>query len=232
MISQKYKHLFFDLDNTLFDFDACAKEALNECYEKYHLSNWFSDFDGFMTIYSRHNDRLWGEYKHGGVKKDDVKYGRFRLTLSEGQVPDDTIADRMAEDFLLFCSSKNILIKDALEVIAILSKRYSLHIISNGFIEVQYAKMRLTGLEPYFDKITLSEQVKAQKPSPKIFHHALSGANARKTESLMIGDNWDADVMGAKSFGFDQAYYNYHNTPMPGEATYEVTNLKDLLLIL
>ncbi len=231
-MTQKYKHLFFDLDNTLFDFDACAKAALADCYEKYELSTWFGGFSDFLEVYTRHNDRLWLQYKHGEVKKDDVKYGRFRVTLSEMHNQNTATADAMAEDFLSFCSMKNVLVEGALEVIEVLSKKYTLHIISNGFIEVQHKKMAMTGLAPYFKHVILSEQVQAQKPSPVIFHHALSSANARKSESLMIGDNWDADILGAKAYGLDQAYYNYSGVTPIGEATYHLSELRELLEIL
>jgi putative hydrolase of the HAD superfamily len=229
-LTKKYRHLFFDLDNTLFDFDACAFLSLKECFDKYFLNRWFRDFNEFYSIYSEINARLWNDYKVNKLKKDDVKYGRFRKTLAEKNVEDENMTTLLAEDFLRFCSDKNILVDNALNVIKKLHENYNLYIISNGFVEVQNRKMDLTGLAPYFKKVVLSEEVKAQKPSRIIFEYAVKSVNARKSESVMIGDNIEADIEGARSFGMDQVYFDYNKLPENhGLATWTIKNLDELL---
>ncbi|MFB6343956.1 YjjG family noncanonical pyrimidine nucleotidase [Saccharicrinis sp. FJH62] len=231
-LTKKYKHLFFDLDNTLFDFDACALMSLKECFDKHQLSKWFSNFDEFFAAYSEINIRLWNEYKVNKLKKDDVKYGRFRETLAVKNIRDEDLTTSLAEDFLQFCSDKNILVDNALNVVKKLHESYNLYIISNGFVEVQNRKMDLTGLAPYFKKVVLSEEVKAQKPSRVIFEYAVKSVNARKSESVMIGDNIEADIEGAKSFGMDQVYFDYSKLPENhGLATWTIKKLDELLEI-
>ncbi|MFB6318052.1 YjjG family noncanonical pyrimidine nucleotidase [Saccharicrinis sp. FJH54] len=231
-LNKKYKHLFFDLDNTLFDFDACALLSLKECFDKYSLNRWFESFDAFYTVYAEINIKLWNEYKVNKLKKEDVKYGRFRKTLAVKNVEDEKLTYALAEDFLLFCSDKNILVDNALSVVKKLHENYSLYIISNGFVEVQNRKMGLTGLAPYFKKVVLSEEVKAQKPSRTIFEYAVKSVNARKSESVMIGDNIEADIEGARSFGMDQVYFDYNKLPENhGVATWTIQNLEELLEI-
>ena len=233
MNRKKYKHLFFDLDNTLFDFDASALLALEECYVNHMLNRWFNGFEEFFGIYSVINNDLWDRYKHNLLSKDDVKFGRFRLTLKRKDVEDEPLVQALAEDFLRISLGKNMLIDGVLPVIKELHNRYSLHIISNGFIEVQHRKMELTGLSPYFKKIILSEQVKAQKPSRTIFEYAVKSANARKTESIMIGDNFEADIIGAKNFGIDQIYFDYSKSPENRDkATYDIDKIDELLQLL
>jgi putative hydrolase of the HAD superfamily len=233
MNRKRYKHLFFDLDNTLFDFDASALLALKECFVKHNLNKWFSGFDEFFEAYSPINSELWDKYKHNLLSKDDVKYGRFRLTLKTKEIEDEQLVHSIAEDFLQFSLEKNMLVEGALPVIKELYSRYSLHIISNGFTEVQHRKMELTGLSPYFKKIILSEQVKAQKPSRTIFEYAVKSANARKVESIMIGDNIEADILGAKNFGIDQIYCDYSKSPENrSKATFDIEKIDELLQLL
>ena len=230
--TKRYKNLFFDLDNTLFDFDACAILSLKECYNKHGLDKWFDNFDDFNHRYQEINLKLWDDYKHNLVKKEDVKFGRFRQPLEAKGVFNETLVAEIAEDFLMFCMNQNILVDDALDVVKQLSESYNLFIISNGFIEVQNRKMELTGLAGFFKKVILSEQVKAQKPSKEIFQYAVKSVNARKKESVMIGDNIEADIKGAKDFGMDQVFFDYNqNVEHHGKATYTVTRLKELLEI-
>lgn len=229
-MQKKYKHLFFDLDNTLFDFDTCALLSLKECFNKHKLNSWFVDFEEFYTAYSKINLQLWNEYKVNRIRKEDVKYGRFRQTLAIKSVHNEQLVKALAEDFLEFSSDKNILVDNALQVVEQLYKKYSLYIISNGFIEVQSRKMALTGLAPYFKKVVLSEEVKAQKPSKEIFEYAVKSVNARKTESVMIGDNIEADIEGARSFGIDQVYFDYNKLEENhGKATFTIQALNELL---
>ncbi len=226
----KYKHLFFDLDNTLFDFDSCGQQVQRELFEEKKLDRWFTDYEDFWQTYKPINDGLWAKYKHSQVTKDLVKYGRFEQTLATRMEPDPELVKFLAEQYLARMTDVHILVPNCLEVLDVLKKKYTMHIISNGFIEVQYGKLENTGLAPYFDKVILSEQVKVQKPNRAIFEHAVKNANARKNQSLMIGDNPEADIKGARDFGMDQVWFQYGTTGSPEfEPTYKIKDLKELL---
>lgn len=229
----KYKHLFFDLDNTLIDFDGAAKLVLMELFSTHKLDRFFSKFDEFYASYSIINKDLWHQYKDHKITKDAVKYGRFEKTLATKEVPDLQLAQKLGDNFIAQVAHKHIMVPGSMEVLNALQPHYTMHIISNGFNEVQHAKLEGTGMRGFFDWIILSENVKAQKPKRLIFETALKNANARKTESLMIGDNFDTDIVGARNFGIDQAWFMYHNGYIKTfEPTYTFTSLTDLLKFL
>lgn len=229
----KYKHLFFDLDNTLIDFDASAKLVLEELFNAEKLEVQFETFEHFYTIYSEINKDLWHQYKDHQITKEAVKYGRFEKTLAVKDFGNKQKAIELGDEFVKKVAHTHILVPESLEVVKALKSHYTLHIISNGFNEVQHAKLEGTGLREYFDWIILSENVKAQKPNRLIFETALKNANARKSESMMIGDNFDTDITGARNFGIDQAWFVYHDGyDKSFEPTYTVHKLADLLDIL
>ncbi len=229
---RRYKHIFFDLDNTLFDFTASEHLALHDLYQN-HLDNiGFTDFDEFIAIYDRINLKLWSDYRDNLIKKDDVKYGRFIKTLKEKNIDNNALATLLAESFVDKCAEKSVLVEGAMEVVKLLSEKYELHIISNGFVEAQYRKLNISGLDKYFKSITLSEEIKTQKPDKKFFQHALVNVNARKTESLVIGDNLVCDIEGAMKFGIDAIYYSYHGTNPENAQIKTIFKLNELLKIL
>ncbi len=202
-----YRHLFFDLDNTLWDFDLNSKLAMIEVWNGYSLPE--NNFERFFSVYNFHNDRLWAAYRAHEISKQELSSSRFSLSLSEagyGMIEGAEFNQRYLDRMPLqphLCSG-------AFELLEQLSGKYRMHIITNGFAEVQHRKMELSGLLPFFDRIFISEEVQAPKPSPIIFHHALKSCNARKMESVMIGDSWDVDILGAKAVGIDQIFYNRH----------------------
>ncbi len=228
-----YKHLFFDLDNTLIDFDASAKLVLQELFTEHKLERFFTDFADFYTVYSAINKDLWHQYKDHKITKNEVKFGRFQKTLEKRQVSDETLWHTMGDSFVARVAHKHVLVPGSMEVLHALHPHYKLHIISNGFNEVQHAKLEGTGMRRFFDWVILSENVKAQKPKRLIFETALKNANARKSESLMIGDNFDTDITGAHNFGMDQAWFMYHKEyELTFEPTFTIQKLTDLLDIL
>ena len=204
----KYKHIFFDLDNTLWDFKTNSFYALKETYH-----NFFSgekedaSFEKFYDVYNVHNSMLWRGYRKKTISKKELIRRRFQNTFDdlklEGQDPE------IVNSFYLDEMPKQIhLVQGALELLNYLNlKKYKMYIITNGFREVQNKKLENTGLKSFFQKIFISEDIKIPKPGIEIFEHAIKSANAKKSESLMIGDDWDADIVGAANFGIDQAYY-------------------------
>ncbi|MFZ5429981.1 MAG: YjjG family noncanonical pyrimidine nucleotidase [Bacteroidota bacterium] len=235
-----YKHLFFDLDNTVWNFDLNSWHAMKRVY----LECGFQDeeYEGFFEIYNRHNDRLWELYRRNGIQKQELARQRFDLTFEEAGISGISGAE-FNERYLQYMPLQTRLCDGAHEVLEKLSKRFKLHIITNGFLEVQHKKLEHSNLRPFFDRIFISEEIKSPKPSREIFMHALRNTNARKRESLMIGDSWDADVIGAMEAGIDQVHYaphlsdNHFSTleeqllAKSSTHTYRILSLKELFAI-
>ena len=212
MTSKKYKHLFFDLDRTLWDFEKNSVLTLEEIFEEAKIGEMasvvFSDFHKYYVDYNHH---LWDLYKDGKIEKDYLSVQRFRGSLQHFKIENEELASSMSKNYVRISPTKTALFPDALEVLKSLSMRYSMHIITNGFNEVQYKKLEKSDLTKYFKTIITSEDVGVKKPNPIIFQYALEQAKATSNESVMIGDNWEADIMGAKNAGFDVIYCNFNN---------------------
>ncbi len=229
---RKYKHLFFDLDNTLFDFSASEKIVLRELYEQHLNDGLFDSFDDFEQNYVRINQLLWADYRDHKISKEAVKYGRFRETLLQKGIENETLARFMGDAFVEKCTCTNVLVQDAKEVIEGLYDKYTLHIVSNGFVEAQYRKLESTGLSPFFESITLSEDIKIQKPNRQFFEHAFKNVNARKSESVVIGDSWESDIEGAINFNVDAIYFSYYGDKPQRNDIMTIYKLNELLNIL
>lgn len=202
-----YKHLFFDLDNTVWDFDLNSFHAMQKVYLKYGLPE--TDYTGFFEVYTQINDRLWELYRKNEIQKQELAAQRFILTFKEtGIAGIDGL--EFNNQYLEQMPLQTRLCEGAYDVLEHLSKHYQLHIITNGFIEVQYKKLDNSNLRRFFNRIFVSEEIKAPKPSREIFMHALKSSNARKRESLMIGDSWEVDIIGAMDFGIDQVHFTPH----------------------
>jgi len=231
--SKIYKHLFFDLDHTIWDFDKNAEETLYELYDVYRLSEIGLPSAGiFIETYTRNNHKLWADYHTGKITKTELRETRFKKTFLELGVSPDAIPLSFEDDYVQLCPTKTNLFPHAHETLRYLKNKYTLHLISNGFKESSELKIGNTNIGSYFQHIIISEIVGANKPDKAIFEHALSLAGATKNESLMIGDSLEADVYGALSFGMDAIYFNPFNAPKPADVPLQVTHLKELTLIL
>ena len=232
----KYKDLFIDFDDTLYDTHNNAVIALRELFDALHLERWFPDPDIFYDRYWETNIDLWTRYSKGEITRDYLIVERFRRPLSYGAgLPLTTDFCLKASDlFLDFCSSKPGLVDGARQLMDYLRSRgYRLHMCSNGFHEVQYKKLASCGLKDYFDTIILSEDAGVNKPSPLFFEYALQQSDAQRETTLMIGDNLQTDIMGAMAAGIDALFFNrypeYEKTTAP---TFVVTSLRDIMKIL
>ena len=229
----KYKHLFIDLDRTLWDFDSNALITLGELFDSYQLKEkGIDNFDCFLTYYKAYNHMLWDKYRKGKISKDVLSVERFNGSLQNFRINDLEIAKSMAADYIRISPTKTKLFPQALEVVETLSKKYRLHIITNGFAEVQFIKVKNSGLAPFFDTIITSEMAGFQKPNPEIFHYSLKKTGANTNETLMIGDDLEADILGAQNVGLDQIYVNFEKKSHSETPLYEVHNLKAILEIL
>ena len=229
----KYRHLFFDLDHTIWDFDKNAEEALHELYGIYKLKELgLHSADLFIQTYTRHNHRLWAEYHVGKITKAELRDARFKQTFLDMGLHPDVIPVGFEDDYVKLCPTKTNLFPGAHETLQYLQSKYTLHLISNGFRESQDIKISGTNLGTYFQHIIISEEIGVNKPDKAIFEHALNLAGAAKEESLMIGDSLEADVRGALDFGMDAIYFNPAGLDKPGDVPVQINHLKELMKML
>lgn len=230
----KYKHLFFDLDHTLWDFERSSSESLTQVYHTFQMADLGVDsLDTFISTYLRINYQLWRELERGEIPHGHIRENRFRLVMEALGAPMDTDFRPMEETYIDLLPTKSYLMDGALEVLNYArEKGYVLHILTNGFDVVQGKKMQSAGIFDYFTHLITNEKAQARKPDRQIFEYAIACAAAPCHECLMIGDNWEADILGAKRFGMDTVYYNPEGTPFEEAPTYEVRHLRELMEIL
>lgn len=233
---KQYTDLFIDFDDTLYDTHGNSVIALRELFDALHLERWFPDPQVFYDRYWEANIDLWTRYSRGEITRDYLIVERFRRPLSygDGLEPTEQYCLDASDLFLDLCSSKPGLVEGARELMDYLkAKGYRLHMCSNGFHKVQYKKLCSCGLDCHFDTIVLSEDAGVNKPSPLFFDYAIQTTGAQKSTTLMIGDNFQTDILGAKRYGLDTAYFNrFPDYPAAEPVTYEVTQLRQLMEIL
>ncbi|MDR2359206.1 MAG: YjjG family noncanonical pyrimidine nucleotidase [Prevotellaceae bacterium] len=225
---QKYKLLLFDLDNTLWDFETNARAAIRDILAEQNLTRIIAGFDEFYCCYETHNHRLWMEYEAGNLKKEGLRTLRFHLALQAFGVDNYELAKYCGEKYIALCPKKTALFPHTITTLDYLLPKYAMAIITNGFSEVQHVKIAACGLDKYFQRVFISEEVGCPKPGAGIFHAAVTAFHNTKKTALMIGDNWENDIEGAKKYGIDQAYYNPLHTPHNGNPTFEIERIEQL----
>ena len=231
----KYKDLFIDFDDTLYDTYGNAVISLRETFEAFRLERFFADPQVFYDAYWAANIDLWTRYSKGEITRPYLIVERFRRPLSAGQGLDVTepFCLEMSDKFLEFCSSKPGVVEGAHELMDYLKHQgYRMHMCSNGFHEVQYKKLAACGLKDYFDTIILSEDAGANKPSVQYFDYALRQSGADIATTMMIGDNLQTDIMGANRAGLDTILFNRWGIEPSSVPTYTVETLRDIMKIL
>lgn len=230
----KYKHIFFDLDHTLWDFDSNAKETLAEIYGFFRLiERDVHPFEDFYSIYLKHNALLWDRYHKGLIGTEELKWKRMWRTLLDFKIGDETLAKEISAKFLEILPTKKILFDYTVEILEYLAaKQYTLHLITNGFEKTQWSKINNANLSKYFTHVITSEKSNFIKPAREIFQFAVKKAGAGLHESIMVGDNPDADIQGAINAGMDNIFVNHINTTIALEPTYTVYRLQELESIL
>jgi len=231
-MAQKYLHIFFDLDRTLWDFDSNSSECLSELISKYDLDRMMDNASLFIEAYHRNNLKLWELYRKGQMTKEVLRTLRFRISLEEFGIQDEVLARKIGEEYLRISPQKTILIPHTMEILDYLKSKYRLHIITNGFQETQEKKLRNCRMDNYFTSMTTSETVGHNKPRTEIFHHAISSVHARKVNSLMIGDDLEVDIAGARNYGIDQVFLNRDEIQHTDPVTFEIDSLLELKEIL
>ncbi len=225
-----YKHLFFDLDHTLWDFDANAKETLTEVYAHFKLeAKGVYPFIDFYKYYLHHNEILWDRYHKGFISSDELKWKRMWRTMLEFKIGSEQLARDMSVHFLEILPNKKMLFPHTIEILDYLTnKGYKLHLITNGFEKTQWSKINNSGLRRYFTHMITSEASNSLKPKKEIFEYALNKAGASLSESIMLGDNLDADIQGAINAGMDCVFVNHLKINTDIKATYIIHHLEEL----
>jgi len=204
----KINHIFFDLDHTLWDFETNSDIAFETIFRAHKVN---VSLELFLNYYRDINQKYWKLYREDNVSKEDLRYGRLKDTFHKiNYKANDDLIENLAVDYIDVLPNSNLLFEGAHEILKHLQLNYQLHIITNGFNEVQYLKMEKSDLTKYFKTIITSEDAGVKKPNPIIFEYALDQAKAISSESIMIGDNWEADIMGAKNAGLDVIYCNFN----------------------
>ncbi|MES2849998.1 MAG: YjjG family noncanonical pyrimidine nucleotidase [Bacteroidota bacterium] len=226
----KYKHLFFDLDHTLWDFDANAKNTLVEVYAAFDLEKkGVIPFEDFYKLYKIHNEILWDRFHKGFITGEELKWKRMWRTLLEFKIADEELAKEMSAKFLEILPTKKILFPHTTEILDYLTdKKYELHLITNGFEKTQHTKLSNSGLDIYFKNVVTSEGSNSVKPQKEIFEYAMNKAGAELHHSIMLGDNLEADIRGAMNVGMDNIFINHIHVSTTMKPTFTVTNLEEL----
>jgi putative hydrolase of the HAD superfamily len=226
----RYTHLFFDLDHTLWDFDANARETLQQLHLDLKLGQrGVHDFDLFHKTYLAHNEKLWERYRKGYIKQEELRLKRMWLTLLDFRIADDELTREMSDQFLTLLPTRTILFPDTMEVLQHLTdKGYQLHLITNGFEKTQHSKLNSCGLSHFFGEIITSERANSLKPQPEIFSFALQATGASAESSIMIGDSLEIDIEGAMSVGMDGVHVNYNGAPQNFTPAYTIRLLNEL----
>lgn len=211
MFSNGITDIFFDLDHTLWDFEKNSALTFKKIFGKNQLT---VDLDDFLVVYVPINLEFWKLYRENRISKPELRYQRLKRTFDQlkVEVSDETI-NTLAYDYIAYLSSYTYLVPNTLEVLQYLSSKYRLHIITNGFQEVQEKKLRGSNIHHYFREIVNSEIAGVKKPDPYIFELALKKAGTTPKKSLMVGDSLEADIQGAKSVGMEAIHFNCHGEP-------------------
>ncbi|SOD92871.1 YjjG family noncanonical pyrimidine nucleotidase [Spirosoma fluviale] len=228
-----YKHLFFDLDHTLWDFDRNSAECIVELYDTFQLANLGIES---AAEFSRHfiaiNRQLWSDFDKNLIEHTYIRKHRFPLVFRAMGVDESAVHADLNVEYLKLLPRKPHLLESAKELLDYLNGRYTMHIITNGFAEIQAVKMDSAEIAHYFTHVITSENANAKKPNPLVFQYAMEISGTNASESLMIGDNYEADILGAKGVGLDTVFYNPQGQQVNDPPTYDIRHWKELMAIL
>lgn len=226
----RVEHLFFDLDRTLWDFDSNSHDALSQIFDELNLGERINDKDAFIAEYKRINEEMWAAYLQGDLEKEELRVGRFSKALKKYDIHDFGLAESYAEFYLERCPKLTKLFPNTLDTLKALRQRgKQLHVITNGFSEVQYLKLERSGLADFFDVVICSDKVGVNKPDKRIFHEALMQACAKPFESVMIGDHLETDVLGARAAGIQAVLFDPKKEYKKLQGIKKIRGLSELL---
>lgn len=230
---KKYKTLFFDLDHTLWDFEKNSAEAISEIFEDLKLNQLgIPSPELFIGKYKIHNYECWEKYRKGEITKDLLRFVRFELALNDFDIQNKELAILIGDEYVKRSPFKTNLFPGALDTLHYLKAHYSMFIITNGFEEIQHIKLSQSGLDKFFSEIITSEKAGFRKPHPKIFELALSRGKVNHQEVVMIGDDLEADIIGAHEMKLDTILFDPHQNHAQENRFKVINELSELKTIL
>ncbi len=230
-----YQHVFFDLDHTLWDFETNSREALLELFEEFRLADLGETVnpEHFLEKFYETNEELWEKYNHGHIDQETLRYTRFPIILSKLGIPEGQVPHRnLADEYMRIGPTKPHLMPYAIEILDYLQDKYVLHIVTNGFSEIQDIKIKSAQIESYFELIVTSTHTGHKKPRREIFDYTIQNAQAKREECIMIGDNLGTDILGARNAELDHVFYNPKKIAHQEIVTHEIDCLSQLRNIL
>ncbi|MBX9850871.1 MAG: YjjG family noncanonical pyrimidine nucleotidase [Cytophagaceae bacterium] len=223
-----YTHIFFDLDHTLWDFEKNCSETLSDLFREFQLSKFGIVQDDFIRTYKSVNYQMWDDYNRGRLNKEQIRSLRFPFTFEQMGLKREDVPANLNEEFLRICPAKGHVVPFAHEVLDYLSKRYFLHIITNGFKETQHIKISTSDIGKYFQEVIHSEICGWKKPDKAIFEYAIGKINSSCEECIMIGDDLFTDILGARNAGMDHVFFNRYHQQHNQPVMHEINCLRDL----
>ncbi len=224
-----YHHLFFDLDHTLWDFERNSEETISELFQELKMAErGVVSAKSLYQSFERANRKAWDLYHQNLMDKETLRISRFVTSLKENGVQDEELAEKMAQLYLKICPTKPHLFPNTVEILDFLVEKYPLHLISNGFSETTLMKVQNTVLHKYFKSVTTPTHSGYKKPEREMFEFALLQGNCQPQHAIMIGDDLEADILGAQRCGIDQVYFNPEKKSHQIEVTFEIENLVEL----
>lgn len=229
-----YKNLFFDLDHTLWDFNRNSAESIFELYETHRLREaGVPSAAAFSQQFITINRQLWADFDQNRVTHGFIREHRFPMVLTALGVTDPLVSTGLNEAYLSLLPRKPHLMEATRDILDYLHGRYPMHIITNGFDDIQAIKMASANITHYFEHVVTIETAGAKKPDPRMFRYAMTLSGARPETSLMIGDNYEADIRGANAVGMDTVFYNPTGDSIgTDKPTYEIRHWSELKTIL
>lgn len=225
----KIKDVFFDLDRTLWDFEKNSEVALRIIFEEFNLGDYISSFNDFHNEYKKVNARFWKAYGEGKISQAELRAGRFRDTLAFFGVNNKTMGADMNAKYIAISPYQTHLFPSTKEVLLDLKeKNYRLHIITNGFKEVQHIKLQQSGLSEFFESVLCSEEVGKNKPHPSVFREAMNRAQTKAIQSIMIGDDFNADIIGAENVGICGILFDPNRKYIKNNIVNRIEHLKEV----
>lgn len=230
---KKYKSVFFDLDHTLWDYDANSFETLAQLYLEHRINEKVGiEFNHFHDSFQQVNLKLWDQYDRGFIDRDVIRHDRFKMVLSELGYEDSNLAFRLGDHYAVLSPTKRNLIPNTVEVLDYLLEKYPLYLVTNGFEEMQSTKVESGGIRKYFKEVVTSEKAGYKKPDKEIFDYTLRLGGFEKEDAIMVGDNLLTDMAGAFNAGIDSVFYNPKREAHQESVTFEINSLLELKSIL
>ncbi len=230
---KSYSCILFDLDHTLWDFESNSKEALYELFYEYKLQELgVTSFPYFHETFVRINTQFWDLHDRNLIGAEEIRTQRFHKVFGEIGIDNYDLSLKFSGHYLRELPKKKNLLPHAIETLEYLYPKYPMVIITNGFDELQATKMHSSGIHHYFKTIVTSQRAGDKKPSKQIFDFALAEAGHPSQSAIMIGDNLQTDIVGARRAGVDTVYFNPEERQHTEKVTHEIKSLKELRALL